>query len=165
MLIEHLCSSGTVPQLLQFVARLYEQHSRHAGAMEIAREDERPETRMLTADKDDINRFSRLLTARNQARETLARREKLRALHEDAGEELLLLDDGERVQYNVGDAFFYDAKDAVEGRVEETAARIAGEIEALKAGIAETGGEIAALKAKLYAKFGKSINLEEGGED
>lgn len=133
--------------------------------MEIAREDERPEARMTVADKDDINRFSRLLTARNQSRETLARREKLRALHEDAAEELMLLDDGERVQYNVGDAFFFDGKEAVEGRVEETSASIAGEIEGLKASIEEMGGEIAKLKAKLYAKFGKSINLEEGTEE
>jgi chaperonin cofactor prefoldin len=123
--------------------------------MEISHEDERPDARMLTEDKDKINRFSRLLTSRSDMREKLARREKLLQLHEDANEELLLLDDDAPVQYNVGDAFFFDAKADVEARVEATQTQLSAEIEGLRAQIEDASTEIAKLKATLYAKFGK----------
>lgn len=120
---------------------------------------------MVAGDKERINRFSRLLTRRNDARATLARREKLLQLHEDAAEEVLMLDEGVPVQLNVGDAFFLNPKELVEARLETVQEELKGEIEGLKAQIDELSGDITGLKATLYAKFGKTINLEESTDD
>jgi chaperonin cofactor prefoldin len=131
--------------------------------MELAKEDERPEVRMTTADKDAINRFSRLLVRRSTLQSKLTSRVTLRDVHNDAAEELMLLDEDAagRVQYNVGDAFFFDSGEEVEARIEEVRERLAVEIEDVKAEITETEQEIAELKSRLYAKFGNTINLEE----
>lgn len=109
---------------------------------------------MTASDKDKINQFSRLLARRNELRSSLARREKLHQLHIDAGDELLLLDDDARVQINVGDVFFYDDREEVEARVQETAEELRSEITDMQAKLTETVTEITQLKATLYAKFG-----------
>jgi prefoldin subunit 4 len=133
--------------------------------MELERSQERPDVRMTAADKDKINRFSRLLSRRSDLTSVLARREKLRQLHEDAGDELVLVDDDERLQYNVGDVFFYDDKSEIESRIEETKSELDVEISDLRAQVEETTTEIQSLKTVLYAKFGKTINLEESPDE
>jgi prefoldin subunit 4 len=132
--------------------------------MELARADERPEVRMTSADKDKINLFSRLLVQKANLSSRLATRATLRQLHDDAAEELLLLDDDKaaEVQFNVGDAFFFEDKDAVEEAVERVRDDLTHDIDALNAEAGEVRIEIARLKKVLYAKFGSTINLEEG---
>lgn len=121
----------------------------------LRREDERPDVVMLSVDKDRINRFARLLTQRNETRSKLAGREKLLQLHNDATDEMILLDDDAPVQYNVGDAFFFDNKADTEARVEATQGTLGTEIDSLRGQIDEISAEIGKLKATLYAKFGK----------
>jgi prefoldin subunit 4 len=133
--------------------------------MELDRRDERPDVRMMAADKDRINRFSRLLSRRGDLSSTLARREKLRQLHEDAADELVLADDDAKLQYNIGDVFIFDDKSEIEARIEETKGELDAEIGDLRAQIEEATSEIQSLKATLYAKFGKSINLEESPDE
>lgn len=120
---------------------------------------------MMLEDKERINRFSRLLTARNDAKGNLERRKKLLQLHADAADEVLLLDDDAPVQLNVGDAFFFDSKTEVESRLETVQEELGAEIDSLNSQVDDLTSEISTLKAALYAKFGKSINLEESADD
>jgi len=59
-------------------------------------------------DQNEINRFARLLNERIETERTLKMRRDLVKLHEDAVEELVLVDDDEPVQHVVGDVRFVE---------------------------------------------------------
>lgn len=123
--------------------------------MEIDREDERPNVTMNPSDKDAINKFAGFLSRRNDLRARLARRKKLVQLHEDASDELVLLDDEVPVFYNIGDVFIMDDKAQIETNVEKTKDELTSDAADYQREIDQIEKEMAKLKAKLYAKFGK----------
>lgn len=123
--------------------------------MEISRSDERPEVVMSLKDKDDINTFSRHLTRKNELKRRIERRKKLIQLHEDANDELILLDDDAPVHYNIGDVFILDDKQDVEHTLEQTINELNSDIEQYTAELAQIEQLMTKLKATLYAKFGK----------
>lgn len=129
--------------------------------MEINREDERPDVIMTVSDKDAINEFSRHLARKNELKNLIARRKKLLQLHEDAGDELLLMDDDTSVHYAVGDTFLLDDKEQIEATLDATKAELGKDIDGYELEMRRIGERMRLLKANLYAKFGKTINLEE----
>ncbi|PXF39437.1 Prefoldin subunit 4 [Gracilariopsis chorda] len=129
--------------------------------MEINRHDERPGVVMSLKDKDDINAFSRHLARKNELKRRTERRKKLIQLHEDANDELILLDDDAPVHYNIGDVFILDSKQDVEHTLEQTITELNNDVEQFTAELAQIEQSMTKLKATLYAKFGKTINLEE----
>lgn len=116
---------------------------------------------MTSADKDSINTFAGFLARRNDLRTRLARRKKLVQLHDDATDELIVVDDDAPVYYNIGDVFIMDDKERIEANVEKTKAELSADVDTYQQEIENIEKEMAKLKAKLYAKFGKTINLEE----
>lgn len=126
---------------------------------EINREDERPDVLMSSADKDDINAFSRHLARRNELKIRILRRKKLLQLHEDASDELLLIDDDENVHYTIGDVFIMDDKDQIESKLDNTKADLAKDVENYEDEMKELQDDMTKLKASLYAKFGKVCSL------
>ncbi|CAN8067811.1 unnamed protein product [Agarophyton chilense] len=129
--------------------------------MELNPEDERPHIAMSPADKDKINAFSRHLARKNDLKRRIARRKKLIQLHDDASDELLLLDDDAPVHYNIGDVFILDEKDAVDQSLQNTISQLNEDVEQYHQQVSEIEQSMTELKAALYAKFGKTINLEE----
>lgn len=123
--------------------------------MELNREDERPDVVMTVQDKDAINKFSKHLARRNEVRVMVERRKKLIQLHEDAADELILMDDGEDVLYTIGDVFIVDDKHHVENTLESTKAELEADIDNYDEELRTIQDEMASLKASLYAKFGK----------
>lgn len=81
-------------------------------------------------------------------------------LHEDAADELMLADDDEPVQYNVGDAFFFETKDFVEEEVDKAKGKLAKDVKDIESRLEAVNSEMKSIKALLYTKFGDSINLE-----
>jgi prefoldin subunit 4 len=80
---------------------------------------------------------------------------------DDAQAELMLADDDEHARLLVGDSFWKTPKEEAEEKLEtltDTAKEKQGSLEEQIADIKEQMGQ---LKVVLYAKFGKSINLEE----
>ena len=123
--------------------------------MEINKEDERPEVVMAAQDKDAINSFSRKLARKNELKVLIERRQKLAQLHEDASDELMLMDDDVPVHYTIGDVFILDDKDQVESNLEATKAELAKDIQEYEEEIRTVSNDMTKLKATLYAKFGK----------
>lgn len=123
--------------------------------MELSREDERPDILMSAKDKDGINKFSRHLARRNELKSRIERRKKLLQLHDDAADELILMDDDAAVHYTVGDVFIVDDKEHIEETLEKTKAELSKDIEEYEDEQKTLHEEMTALKASLYAKFGK----------
>lgn len=123
--------------------------------MELDRHDERPDVLMNVRDKDDINKFSAHLTRRNDLRARIARKKKLIEVHEDAADELIIMDDDDQVYYNVGDVFIMDTKTSVDTVLERTKEEVTREVAVHEDELATIESEMVTLKASLYAKFGK----------
>lgn len=129
--------------------------------MELNKEDERPDVVMTLKDKDDINKFAGRLARRNELRARITRLKKLMQVHEDASDELLMMDDEADVYYNVGDVFIMDDKPSVECSLDETKRSVTKDISSDEDALSAIEKEMLSLKATLYAKFGRTINLEE----
>lgn len=123
--------------------------------LEIDREDERPDVVMTAKDKDNINKFSRNLARRNELKVLIERRKKLVQLHEDASDELMLMDDDAPVHYTIGDVFILDDKDQVEATLEKTKAELGKDVDGYEEELQNVADDMTKLKASLYAKFGK----------
>lgn len=123
--------------------------------MEINREDERPDVVMTAKDKDDINMFSRHLARRHDLQSRIQGRKKLIQLHDDASDELILMDDDAGVFYNVGDVFILDDKEEIDSSLEETKTELHKDVEQYESELRTISDEMAKLKGRLYAKFGK----------
>lgn len=123
--------------------------------MEINREDERPDVVMTAKDKDSINQFSRHLARRNELKVLIQRRKKLVQLHEDASDELVLMDDDAPVHYTIGDVFIVDDKEQIESTLDKTKAELNKDVEEYEEELQNLTDEMTKLKASLYTKFGK----------
>ncbi|KAI9350702.1 Prefoldin beta-like protein [Obelidium mucronatum] len=88
-------------------------------------------------------------------------KKKDREYLEDLEQELELADDEEPVRYKIGDAFIHMFSEAAQGRVVGDKDQVISEIETLKTEMDDLSVEMEALKKVLYARFGKSINLEK----
>lgn len=62
--------------------------------------------------------------------------------------------------YKIGDSFLHLPLEDVQGLLEKSAQAVTEEIEGLEERIEKNDEAMKALKVKLYAKFGKAINLE-----
>ena len=127
----------------------------------LAREDE-VDVQVRKVDQDKINEFGRLNTRVGELKDEIAALDKDLTAYEDAEEEVMLIEgeeDALKIQF--GDCFL----DVEEEDVEEELSRLTKLAEERKeafgeelAGHIERQGE---LKAMLYSRFGKTINLEE----
>ncbi|KAK1864147.1 hypothetical protein I4F81_006697 [Pyropia yezoensis] len=122
--------------------------------------EERPTVEVTREDQDDINAYALLVQRRSEQMEALARMKNLLELHADASDEVSLLDDSEVVQYVVGDVFLFTPASAAATKLEEKKSTLTADVSKATAALAEVEGEVARLKAKLYSKFGGSIQLE-----
>jgi len=112
-------------------------------------------------DQDRINRFSSLHNRVRTLEEQLAAKKKDKEDLEEVGQELeLVLDEDELVRYKVGGTFYSiplaEAQEML-GTATEEADK---EIEALDDKVGGVRDEMNGLKAELYARFGRGINLE-----
>lgn len=123
--------------------------------MEISREDERPEVVMTAKDKDDINKFAAHLARANELRANIARKKKLVQVHEDAAEELIIMDDDASIFYNIGDVFVMDDKPVIESKLEKTKDNLTSEISSHEDELSSLERDMRSLKTCLYNKFGK----------
>ncbi|KAF3091746.1 hypothetical protein TWF569_002531 [Orbilia oligospora] len=127
----------------------------------LSREDEiSAETPVTLSDQKAINTFSTLHSRHILLTTTLSEKATEKEYLTDVSSELELSDDDDLVPYKIGDAF-------VSLRVEEVRELLEGEIRVIDDEIEELEGKVRddkekmdELKVVLYAKFGKSINLE-----
>ncbi|KAL8282539.1 hypothetical protein RB600_005810 [Gaeumannomyces tritici] len=115
------------------------------------------EVEVRREDQDKINRFSRLHQRELTIEEELkAKNEEL----DDVSTELELADEDETVPYKVGDAFFHVSLPQAQEMLGTSGSRLEGAIEELEDSLGTIKEEMTQLKVELYARFGKSIQLE-----
>ncbi|KAK9768882.1 hypothetical protein K7432_000112 [Basidiobolus ranarum] len=80
---------------------------------------------------------------------------------EDLESELELADEEDPVMYRVGDAYISLSLEMAQERLTKEQEALKAEVEDLKTEMDDISEKMDKLKVVLYAKFGKSINLEK----
>ncbi|KAI1173014.1 Prefoldin subunit-domain-containing protein [Nemania sp. FL0916] len=118
------------------------------------------EVEVRREDQDKINKFSRLHQRELGFQEALKSKNKEKEELDDVTMELELADEDEKVPYKIGDAFFHIPLSQAQEMLAESTSRIEEEVSELEDKIGSTKEEMQQLKVELYARFGRSINLE-----
>ncbi|KDN67371.1 putative prefoldin subunit [Colletotrichum sublineola] len=140
------------------------------------------EVEVRREDQDKINKFSRLhqrellieeeLKNKNVRRipllgqKTVSNRrgamQKEKEELDDLSTELELAEEDEAVpdRYKIGDAYFHVPQPQAIEMLEQASAKIEEDVEGLESKLETIKEEMTQLKVELYARFGKSINLE-----
>ena len=79
---------------------------------------------------------------------------------EEISTELELADEDELVPYKIGDSFISVPLPEAQSLLEESSKEIEEDVSKLEETLTEIREEMKELKAQLYARFGRSINLE-----
>ncbi|KAJ3276496.1 hypothetical protein HK104_003657 [Borealophlyctis nickersoniae] len=128
--------------------------------MQMLKEGEEADAEVTWEDQQNINSFSKLNARLDQIEEIYQEKKKEKEYLEDLESELELADEDELIKYRIGDAFVSLPLEECNERIASESAEISGELDKLSAKMVDIGKEMAKLKAILYGKFGKSINLE-----
>ncbi|KAL0640441.1 hypothetical protein Q9L58_000410 [Maublancomyces gigas] len=127
----------------------------------LSREDEaQTDTQVTRDDQDNINKFSTLHQKQGLLKEELEAKNQEKEYLDDVTTELELADEDEMIPYKIGDSFLHLPLEDVQGLLEKSAQAVMEEIGELKEKIERNDEAMGGLKIKLYAKFGKAINLE-----
>ncbi|KAJ5359187.1 uncharacterized protein N7496_011600 [Penicillium cataractarum] len=111
-------------------------------------------------DQEKINRFSRLHQRETVLEEQLKAKQKDKEDLEEVSTELELADEDELVPYKIGDSFFQLPLTDAQSMLEASTAQIDADVSKLEDSLGELRDELQQLKVALYARFGRSINLE-----
>ncbi|CAD8046251.1 unnamed protein product [Paramecium sonneborni] len=112
-------------------------------------------------DQQKINSFSRLnMQYHELIRLNQARKEELSRLA-DGKDEMELMDDDEKIPFKFGDSFIRVNVEKARTLIDEQVVKIKKSFEEDTKKIEETLKQMNNLKAKLYAKFGSQINLDD----
>ncbi|CEO59047.1 Putative Molecular chaperone Prefoldin [Penicillium brasilianum] len=111
-------------------------------------------------DQEKINRFSRLHQRETILEEQLKAKQKDKEDLEEVSTELELADEDELVPYKIGDSFFQLPLADAQSMLEASTAQIDEDVSKLEDSLGELRDELHQLKVSLYARFGRSINLE-----
>ncbi|KAK3899594.1 Prefoldin subunit-domain-containing protein [Staphylotrichum tortipilum] len=118
------------------------------------------EVEVRREDQDKINKFSRLHQHELSIEEELTAKNKEKEELDDITTELELADEDESVPYKIGDAFFHLPLPQAQEMLGLSTARLEEEISELEDRLGNIREEMTQLKVDLYARFGKTINLE-----
>jgi prefoldin subunit 4 len=129
----------------------------------LSKEDEEAageEIEVRREDQDKINKFSRLHQHELTIEEELKTKNKEKEELDDITNELELADEDDIIPYKVGDAFFHVPLPQAQEMLGISGAKVEEEITVLEEKLANIRQDMMQLKVELYARFGKSINLE-----
>ncbi|AEO71169.1 d96be9ee-9997-4252-8003-26993845a040 [Thermothielavioides terrestris] len=118
------------------------------------------EVEVRREDQDKINKFSRLHQRELSLVEELKAKNKEKEELDDITTELELADEEDTVPYKIGDAFFHIPLAQAQELLGISTARLEEEIGELDDKLDRIREEMTQLKVELYARFGKTINLE-----
>lgn len=112
-------------------------------------------------DQQRINMFAKKNTTMNDIKEQIADKEKQLRNIEDASDELMLIDDDQRIPYEVGEIFVLVTVEEAQKKLDEQKTEIESELLYLRTQASEIEDILMKVKSQLYAKFGDNINLEQ----
>lgn len=117
-------------------------------------------TEVSWEDQQRINKFSSLINKKDDLQDTLKNYTIEKEYLDDLGLEIEMLDEEEKIQYKIGEAFFFLSVDQATLKIEKADEQLASKITKTEETIEEIDEQLASLKKQLYAKFGSNINLE-----
>ncbi|KAI9207234.1 Prefoldin subunit-domain-containing protein [Polychytrium aggregatum] len=123
-------------------------------------ESEETDVEVTWEDQEKINTFSKLNSRLQDLEENYEEKKKEKEYLEDLASELELADEDELVKFRIGDSFFSIRLDEAQERIESQGAELETDLKAIRDELEGIESKMTDLKALLYAKFGKSINLE-----
>ncbi|KAL2220907.1 Prefoldin subunit-domain-containing protein [Thermoascus aurantiacus ATCC 26904] len=128
----------------------------------LSKEDEASaeDTEVRREDQEKINRFSRLHAREAVLEEQLKAKQKDKEDLEEISTELELADEDELVPYKIGDSFISLPLSEAQAMLAAETEKVDGEVSRLEASLGDLREEMQQLKVALYARFGRSINLE-----
>ncbi|KAG8162799.1 hypothetical protein KVR01_007277 [Diaporthe batatas] len=129
----------------------------------LTKEDEQAvgdEVEVRREDQDKINKFSRLHQRELKYEEDLKIKSKEKEELDDITMELELADEDDKIPYKIGDSFFHVTVSQAQEMLEASTTRIEEDVSQLEDKLNAAREEMTQLKVELYARFGKSINLE-----
>lgn len=115
---------------------------------------------MTREDQDKINAFSRMHQREKVLEEELQGRQKDKEDLEEVSTELELADEDELVPFKIGDSFVSLPLPEVQEMLSDSTSQIDEEVSRLEEKLRGIRDEMKELKVHLYARFGRSINLE-----
>ncbi|KAG6357720.1 hypothetical protein INS49_013599 [Diaporthe citri] len=118
------------------------------------------EVEVRREDQDKINKFSRLHQRELKYEEELKAITKEKEELDDITMELELADEDDKIPYKIGDSFFHVTVSQAQGMLEASTTRIEEDVSQLEDKLSTAREEMTQLKVELYARFGRSINLE-----
>ncbi|KAK3683999.1 Prefoldin subunit-domain-containing protein [Podospora appendiculata] len=111
-------------------------------------------------DQDKINKFSRLHQHELSIEEELKGKNKEKEELDDITTELELAEEEDLVPYKIGDAFFHVQLPQAQEMLGVSGAKVEEQIDELEEKLGVIREEMTQLKVELYARFGRTINLE-----
>jgi len=118
------------------------------------------EVEVRREDQDKINRFSRLNQRESALEEELKSKHKEKEDLDDVSNELELADEDDLIPYKIGDSFISLPLPEVQQMLSTSTGKIEGEVASVEEKLSAVRDEMTQLKVELYARFGRSINLE-----
>ncbi|PGH28236.1 hypothetical protein AJ80_00127 [Polytolypa hystricis UAMH7299] len=118
------------------------------------------ETEVRREDQEKINRFSKLHQRELLLEDQLKAKHKDKEDLEEVSTELELADEDELVPYKVGDSFISLPLEEAQSLLTAATEQIDEDVTKLEESMGEIKEELQQLKVSLYARFGRSINLE-----
>ncbi|RDW85897.1 prefoldin subunit 4 [Coleophoma crateriformis] len=118
------------------------------------------EVEVRREDQDKINKFSRLHQRELALEEELKTKHKEKEDLEDISNELELADEDDMVPYKIGDSFISLPLPEVQEMLSSSTEKIEETVGELEGKLGTIREEMTQLKVELYARFGRSINLE-----
>ncbi|KAJ9606023.1 hypothetical protein H2200_009872 [Cladophialophora chaetospira] len=128
----------------------------------LSKEDESQSTdaEVTKEDQDKINTFSRLHNRSRALEEELSTKQKDKEDLEELSTELELADEDSLIPYKIGDSFMRVPLSEAQDLLTEETTELEGEVSRVEEELEGIKDEISTLKAHLYARFGRGINLE-----
>ncbi|KAL9120661.1 MAG: hypothetical protein Q9187_002786, partial [Circinaria calcarea] len=118
------------------------------------------ENEVRREDQDKINRFSRLHQREMLLEEELKAKAKDKEDLDEVSNELELADEEDKIPYKIGDSFVSLPLPEVQEMLASSTAKIEEAVLAVEEKLSGVREEMQELKVALYARFGRSINLE-----
>jgi len=118
------------------------------------------EVEVRREDQDKINKFSRLHQRELNLEDELKSKHKEKEDLDDVSNELELADEEDKIPYKIGDAFILLPLPEVQELLSSSSNKIEEEVSLVEEKLGTIRQEMTQLKVELYARFGRSINLE-----
>lgn len=123
------------------------------------------EIHILLEDQQKINQFARLNNRLEDLNDDVkSKKKEIQTLEDASTEMMMLVDDAEKIPYQIGEVFVQMTQDEVQEQLDKTKAELEQEVGKLNEKAEEIKSQMSDLKTHLYAKFGNAINLENDEE-